>query len=514
MGGLDPKNTQAMEESTPSKGKSPVPPRISRVGIGANILVQIIALAVILLGVNYLSFEYYWRADFSRSQKFTLADQTRRVLRQMDDPIRIIVYFSKTALTPDAALYNDVSNLMKELQFSARKNMKVKHVDPARDFAKARDLQNKYKFGANENVVIVDYNGRSKIIPVAEMATWDEEVLMSGRGSAIKEFRGEQAMTTAFLELAEPDTRKIYFLQGHGESTFAEGGELGVLRDYVQRQSLAAEPLDLSKADAIPEDAGVVVIASPRYDLPPRVIQILKAFWEGKGSIFVALDPNFAVPNLSAFLTENGILPVDNRILRTLNLGFATGILRDVNASFVPGSPITKRLQGLNALFTGATQSLQMDTAIAEPRQIVLRPILEAAEGYWGETQYAPNSEKGVQFDAGVDAGPPLILAVAAEKGAVHDDRVELGGSKMIAIGNGIFLSDQALNQVNLDFFLSSINWMLDRSNVAGVAPKSIKQFQLHLTDRDISRIALYTLLVIPGIAAAFGLVVWLRRRS
>lgn len=487
--------------------------RRSRTSIGLNVVVQIFALFIIVLGVNYLGFEYFWRADFSRSQKFTLADQTRRVLRQMDQPIKVIVYFSKTSLTPDAVLYKDVSNLMDELQFSARKNMKVKYVDPTRDFAKARDLQNQYKFGANENVVIIDYQDRSKIIPIAEMATWDEDALMSGRGSTVKEFLGEQAMTTAFLELEKPDDRKIYFLTGQGEATFADGGELSVLRDYIKRQGLAAEPLDLSTLDQIPENAGVLIIASPRYDLAPRDIQIIEAYWKNRGSIFVSLDPDFSVPNLTAFLESNGIQPLNNRILRTVNLGFATGILRDVNASFVQGSVITKRMHGLNALFTGATQSLQIDPKIANAKKMVLRPLIEAAEGYWGETQYTPNTGQGVQFDEGVDTGPPLIVAIAAEMGALHDNRVELGGSKMIVIGNGIFLSDQALNQVNLDFFLTSINWMLDRSHVAGVAPKAVEQFQLHLTDQEMGRIATFTMLVIPGIAAIVGIFVWWRRR-
>ena len=280
--------------------------RISRFRIGTHVVIQIVAMAIVVLGVNYLGFHYYVRGDFSRSQKFSLSDQTKRVMKQLEKPATIIVYFSPTSLTPDSALYPDVNALLRELQFSAKKNLTVEFVNPTRNFARARDLQNQYKFGANENVVIVDYDGRSKFLPVSQMAVWQENVLM-GDTPQVKEFKGEQVLTTAFLELIKPETRKIYFLQGHGEPTFAPTPPLSILRDYIIRQGLTAEPLNLAALDAVPEDAGALVIISPQSDPAQREMEIIKAFWEKNGAVYVALEPGMDTPLIQAFLVEKKV---------------------------------------------------------------------------------------------------------------------------------------------------------------------------------------------------------------
>ena len=58
-----------------------------------------------------------------------------------------------------------------------------------------------------------------------------------------------------------------------------------------------------------------------------------------------------------------------------------------------------------------------------------------------------------------------------------------------------------------------SLSWLLDRVHVDGIEPKTVRAFNLNLTDLETSRIALYTLVVIPAVAALAGVVVWWRRR-
>ena len=83
----------------------------------------------------------------------------------------------------------------------------------------------------------------------------------------------------------------------------------------------------------------------------------------------------------------------------------------------------------------------------------------------------------------------------------------------MIAVGSSEFALDAALNQQGLDFLLSSMNWLLDRGQFTGVIPKTVKHFSLNLTDAQLRSISLYTMLVMPGVAALAGIVVWWRRR-
>jgi ABC-type uncharacterized transport system involved in gliding motility auxiliary subunit len=95
----------------------------------------------------------------------------------------------------------------------------------------------------------------------------------------------------------------------------------------------------------------------------------------------------------------------------------------------------------------------------------------------------------------------------------VKDERVEVESAKLIAVGSSEFALDAALNQQGLDFLLSSMNWLLDRGQFTGVVPKAVKHFSLNLTDAQLGSIALYTMIIMPGIAALAGIVVWWRRR-
>ena len=116
-------------------------------------------------------------------------------------------------------------------------------------------------------------------------------------------------------------------------------------------------------------------------------------------------------------------------------------------------------------------------------------------------------------YDEGKDAGQPLYLALAAARGGVKDERVEVETAKLIAVGSCEFVLDAALNQQGLDFLLSSMNWLLDRGQLTGVMPKTVKHFSLRLSDAQLGSMALYTMVIMPAIAALAGMVVWWRRR-
>jgi hypothetical protein len=487
---------------------------IPRKTIRLNVALQVLAMLVLLIAVNYFSFNHYVRADFSRSQKFVLSDQTKRVLRELKKPVRVTVFFSPTVLSPETALFPDVQNLLKELIFSGRSKIEVEYVDPTRDLSRARELQERYKFSASENVLILDYDGRTQFVPVAEMADFDMGPTETGDPPRLLAFKGEQALTNGMIALISPQRLKVYFLEGHGEPTIGKGTPLSVFKDYIERQNVSAAPLSFASLDAVPADCATMIIAAPQFDIQEREATIIENYWKANGCLLVLLDPNAKTPRLDVLLRQAGVIRMDNRVLRTVRLPFATGILRDVTAEFLTKNAITKRMAGINILLPGATQSLSFDPARSQADGVQIWPLIQAGEEFWGETDYVTDEKKGVRYDEGKDAGQPLYVAIAAARGGVKDDRVEVESAKLVAVGNSQFALDAALNQQGLDFLLSAMNWLLDRGQLTGVIPKTVKHFSLSLTDAQLSSIALYTLVVIPGIAALAGLLVWSRRRA
>lgn len=489
------------------------PKGIGRAGIRLGIGLQLLAVGVLFLVVNAVSFEHFVRVDCSRSQKFALAPQTKRVLRELKKPVEITVIASPTFASPVSQILPDVRNLMNELVFSGRENIRVAYVDPTRELTRMRELQAKYQFNNADGVIVFDYDGTRRVLALAEMADFDFRPLARGEAPILLAFRGEQVVTATLIGLLRPDDQTIYFLQGHGQPSPGPEGPLAILTDYLGKQGLRAAPLSLSSTDRVPADAGAIVIVGARSDLDERESAILREWWKGRGRLLVLLDPESATPRLSAVLEDAGIRPQDDRVLRLVDLPFATGILRTVTGEVLPTTEMTRRLAGINILFPGSTQSLALDERVAADAKIQLRRLIEPAEEFWGETEYAPNAPGGVKYQDGIDHGQPLTIAAMADRGGVADDRVEVQTARMIVVGSSQFLLDSEVKPPGLDFVLGAINTLVDRARLAGVAPKTVAHFQLDLTQSQLGTLALFSMVVIPGGAALCGLFVWWRRR-
>ncbi len=490
------------------------PAQVPRAGIRWGVGLQTVAMLVVFVLVNFLAFRHFVREDYSRSQKFALAEQTKRVIRELKKPLDVIVIASPSFASPVTQILRDVRSLMDEIQFSGRERIRIEYVDPTRDLTRMRELQARYKFTNADSVIVLDYDGRSRIVGMGEMADFDFRPVAQGEAPRLLAFRGEQVFTGAVLALLRPEDQKVYVLQGHGGPGGGPETQLGVLIDYLQKQNVRLEALSLASTDAIPADAGALVLIAPRFDLEEREAAILRAWWHQRGRLLVLLDPDAKTPRLDALLAEAGIRPRPDRVLRTIRLPFATGILRDVTAHVLPTTEWSKRLAGTTVLLTGATQSLALDQALANREQIQLRPLLEPAEEFWGETDFAPNNPDGVRYQDGVDNGQPLVVAASADRGGLEDDRVEVQTSRLIVVGSSQFVLDADIKPQGLDFVLGALNSLLDRTRLSGVAPKNITHFSLNLTEQQMGLIALFTLVLIPGGAALVGLVVWWRRRS
>lgn len=493
---------------------------VSRTAVRWNVVLQIAAMFVLVGAANYFSFNHYARWDFSRSQKFTLADQSRQVLRQLKKtmkPVRIMVYFSPTSVAPETVLYPDIQNLLKEMIFSGRPNVEVEYIDSVRDLSRARELQARYKFSGSENVLILDYDGQVKFVPVSEMGEFDLSPMATGEPPRLVAFKGEQAMTNALIAVLNPAKRRVYFLQGHGEPSAEGQTPVSLFKEYIEKQNVAVKPLTLAGTDAIPKDSAALAVIAPQYDFDERETAILEKYWRESGRFLVLLDPEADTPNLRHFLREKGILPRNDRVLRTIKQATFTAIWRNVSGDFLPNNLVTKRLVGATIYLPGQTQSLALDEEGARTKQIQLRPLIVAAEAYWGETEYVTDEKTGVRYDEGQDAGYPVYVAASADRGGVSDDRVQIESSKLVVVGNSEFALDAAQTQqrqLSLDFLSSAMNWLLDRSQLAGVIPKTVSHFTLELTESQMSTLAFVTMIAIPGAAAFLGIIVWWRRRA
>ena len=488
------------------------PKKIHRLQIGLNVIVQAAIIIVLAAMVNYLGYEHYRRWDLSRDQKYALSDKTKRFLDSIKGKARITVFFG--AQNP---ITGDVQNLLTEYQYASHGRIDVEYVDPERNLTRAKELFDKYKVVTDESVLIVDYQGRSKTVKASEMAEMDQGNPMVGEQPKVTAFKGEQAITSALIDVVEGKKNTVGYIVGHKEPPLTENGPLSVLKTFIENENIKFQELNLFELPAIPKEVKIVMIAGPQYDLSDREMKMLRDFWNKDGRILLLLDPAAKTPKLHAFLDQVGVKVDDDRLMAMVKTGIEeVARVRDVVAHFLGDNPVTKRLADVRAPFFGATSSLTLESEKVAAANVHLAPLAQAEKGYWGETDYYSDDEALLQYDASKDKGEPLTIAASVEKGGSADERVQINSARLIVVANSTFIEDNALtqDQQGLDFISASINWLLNREQLIGIAPKIPQTLTFSLNEDALRNLLWVILVLIPAVPALLGLLVWWRRRA
>lgn len=510
-----PRGPQAQPEVPEQR---PQTTRIKRFRIAANVAAQIMIVAAIVLMINYVGFNRYARWDLSRNSKYALSPLTKKFLGSLKKEVSIFVFFSPTTRsTPGAGLYDDVQDLLKEYENAGKRKIRVENIDPYRDLTRARELQERFKFGANENLIILDYQGRKKFLPVADLAEYSASGMFND-APEVRAFKGEQVITGALIELVEDRQTKIGLVTGHGEVGLGDGSPLSRFESAVERQNIKLEPLNLIGLAKIPGTYGAVMLAGPTYELADREIEILQAYWNEQGRLLLLLNPRVKTPKLDAFLAGLGIRNNQDIIVSRVKTGIEEhSVTLDVYARFLPETSFIKSLAQATGFFPGGTRSLSIDEAKLSQLSIrATRMLTPALDSYWGEKDDFLGTSRTPEFHEGVDLSPPLFFGWAFEKGSPQDQRVQVrSSSRMVVLGNADFLRDESLNQAapNVDFILLCLNWLSDREQLLAIAPKERRMFMLNLRPNQMERIVLLTVIGIPLLFAMIGGGIWVIRR-
>jgi hypothetical protein len=492
--------------------KQPTRGRIGRVRIGLNVLVQIVLILFLVAMVNSVAFRHYARWDFSRSQKYTLSDKTKRFLETLKGKMRITVFFS-----PNTPISADVQNLLTEYQYAGKGKIDIEHIDPERNLTRAKELFDKYKVVTDESLLILDYEGRNKTVKASEMADIDQSGMTFGEGPRVAAFKGEQAITSAMIDLMEGKKRTLGYVTGHKEPALsAATSPITVLKTFIENENIKFQELNLLDLDAIPADVNAVMIVGPQYDFSDREMKLLRHFWDKQGRILLLLDPAAKTPKLRGFLNELGVKVNDDRLLVFLRTGIQElALTRDVQARFLGDSPVTKRLADVRVLFFGGTSSLTLEPDRVRASNIRLEPLIQAEKGYFAETDYNTDDQAKLEADAKQSSNVPLTMGAAVEKGGSADQRVQVNSPRLVVVSNATFVQDNAITQDQqaLDFISGSVNWLLSREQLIGIAPKIPKPLMFSLSDEALRRLRWIVLVFMPLVPAVIGTMVWWQRR-
>src|SRR3954471_12235927 len=247
---------------------------------------SVLVVLAILVAINYLSTRHNRRWDLTGAKQFSLSDQTKKVLADLKEPVRVRVF----ARSEDFQRYRD---RLDQYTYQS-KQISAEYIDPEKRPAMAQ------QYGVTTiGTVVFDYKGRN------EKATSD----------------GEQELTNSLIKVIQGRQPKVYFTQGHGEKDTASsdrGGYNGITA-ALTTDNFLVDKVVLAQQTAVPADADVLIIAGPKTDFLGPEIDLLKAYLGRGGKILLMIDPvikaDQAQPTgLQALLKDWGI-DADNDIV-------------------------------------------------------------------------------------------------------------------------------------------------------------------------------------------------------
>jgi ABC-type uncharacterized transport system involved in gliding motility auxiliary subunit len=454
---------------------------------GSSTLLSIVFFAAIGLLLYWVAYQNDdWRLDLTASRLFTAPPETVSLLRELDEPVHVVGFYSFSLSSQ-----REQARILLDNLAAASPNITYEFVDPEVNPL----LAQRYELNFDGTLVFI----RNRNEPDETFA----------RASSLS----EQEIHTALLKVVNPVEKTLYLLTGHGELDAEQFGldgfssAAGLLRD----QGFTVEPLNLFISGAIPEDATVLAIVGPRGPIEEDEAGAIAAYLDAGGSLFVARD---------LIDLQGTVIGSDDPLARYLQEAWGVALREDIiidpdmaragqtsgldflGASFGASPIITDDLRRFGVRF-----SVARSIATSEGTEVFHTPLVQTTAGAWGETNLDLLIETFTAEPDGDDAQGVLTVGLAAE----NPDT----GARLVLFGDADFVNNtNILVGGNSLLLTNSLNWLAADEMTIELAPRPQVERQVNIPDQQLRLLRTMSTWFGPALMGLIGLLVWRSRRS
>jgi hypothetical protein len=486
--------------------------RLRRAATGLNVFTAVVLMTAVTVLLNALAARLPLRVQLESRSRHTLSEKTLSMLRGLETRIEVTALFDS-----ESRLYDDVRALLREYAIAAEAipslEFHLEVVDPQRDIARTRQLAQQFGITTGDQIVFAAGEKR-KVIDINSLAQYEIEISDSGVARRMVGFLGEQAFSSAILNVTEQTTPAVYFLSGHGErdtEDFGRQGGYSTVARVIARDNIEVRRLVPGEQTVIPEDCRALVVAGPDQRLSEAMLKQLDDYLLNRhGRMLLLLDPG----------QETGLEGLLERWGVKAGSGVVAGLTfsgRELMVSSYGKHPVTQNFKNVTTMFYMPRPLFRLETGNDDGRtldedRVQVTVLAGTGPEGWIETNL---SQLPPVFDPDTDTRGPVAVAVAVERGAVGIN-AELPPTRMVVIGDSYFLSNAAISSGvggNVSFLMSAINWLVERDSLLTVAPRVPSLLQPALKRRQWNRVFGGMVFGIPALLALCGAVVARRRR-
>lgn len=470
---------------------------------GSNAFVMTLVVLGILGAANYLVNRHTARFDLTEDSRYSLSDQTRKVLAGLEDEITLTYFQREREMLSGRDRLREYESLSDKLT--------VEFVDPVQSPTRAEAF---------------DVRGPW---PILIVQTGDQRERVTNDS--------EQDITNALIKVTREGRKTICLVEGQGERSSEDSGERGFsgAKTALTTNLYEVETVFLLREKAVPDQCNVVVVAGPEKDLTPEAISPIREYVQAGGKALIMVEPEFkeSYPNLVALLEEWNLQAGNDVVVDISGMGqiFGASELAPLVVDY-PYHAITKDFR-LMTVFAGARSMQAGDAAI---EGVTAQDIARTSEQSWAETTLT--LEGALEFEEETDRlGPISLVAAATVKGEAPEaepvpetdsadeesgeetdeaaeEEPEAPEGRVVAVGDADFASNSLLGfQGNQDFFLNVVAWLAEDADLISIRPKEPENQSLFLSRTAQQNVAWVSLVIIPFLFVVAGVVTWWRRR-
>jgi hypothetical protein len=492
-------------------------------GSKALLAVVFVIGAVVLLNVVVRDRLGDKKVDVTQNQANSLAPQTERILKDLDKPVTVTVWYGQSA--------TEMANAYKLLQryHDVNSKLAVKQKSVLDDPATAR------KLGLQQDSVVFEYPGRPP-----ELTT---DVTEAG-------------LDTSLIRLSTGKTPKVYFLTGHGEGSITaqaqNNNSYRLLKQSLDKQGITTAELNLATgsagtgtlqpgqnlaspapaAPAAPSAPAPADTASPGASPSPGTAQTTGTTVPADADELIILDPttklsDAELTSIGAYLDGGGHVLVTSEPFTDTNVN---DLLKKYGVSIGPGVVLDQQLQYNQVANPGvlAIQSYGQHIVTrgldASPTVVAQMAPVEgqAAQGYKLSPLMSTKSDACERTDKNVNSGScqgadkkgPFNLAVAVEQTNAAKDAKP---TRLVVVGGAVFVSDALVSQLqfpgNMPLMDNAVNWLAGQDKIIDIPVRTSQPNTIFLTDAQHQLILVGYPFLLPLLVGALGVTVYLRRR-
>jgi gliding-associated putative ABC transporter substrate-binding component GldG len=541
------------------------------------VVVVAAAIGIAILANAIVSQMSGLRVDLTEDQIYTLSEPSRDVVRNLEQPVQVKAFISADMPPPHHTLRQRVKDLLTEYAASGGDNFTFQVIAPDDDpeteeAAKGYGCE-KVGIGQRGKDKV---SLRAVFKCVAFVQGENQEVIKDLRGGAGARGNFEYEFTKALMNLTDRQPRKVAFVKGFGgpadNQQFSQ--QIGPVFDRLYGDLIKPTTVDLSTKNRVPEGISALVILNPDGAFSGKAKYAIDQFIQRGGSVgwyqsSTGVDREMQRkmmqqmgararqmptmrkplnPGLGSFFGSLGIEHNQDLVLDRQN-ALAMGMVRTQRGFAQVSHPavftipkVNRQLpfaKSLTTLAMPAPASLTVKAAARDDDKIEVFEVLQTADSAVRRPN-PPESLSYQQLQDPVDSEEPgpFVLGAAlqgdlpsyfdehaipegvTEKGGDAEETDKAANSRLLVVGSGTFYRpvqslgyNQRLAQMGSQFFISSIEWLVQDSSLTEIRSKSMPRLVGEVDSRMKRAIQFVNIACVPALFALIGIGMMVRRR-